>query len=134
MLKILIVEDDFISRNILHHTLSNYGQCDIAVNGKEAVNAFKRALGQSQPYDLICMDIMMPGMDGHEALAQIRALEDELKIEKSAETKVIMTTALNDTKSVSDAIYKGGALSYFVKPIDQEKLYEELRVLGLIAA
>lgn len=134
MIRILIVEDDFISRNVLQHILSEYGQCDIAVDGQEAVDAFKRSWGQSMPYDLICMDIMMPGLDGHEALAQIRDFENQMKLESTVETKVIMTTSLNDKKNVADAFYKGGASSYFVKPIDRKKFLEELRLLGLLNA
>ena len=134
MMRFLIVEDDFISRNVLQHILSEYGQCDIAVDGQEAVEAFKRSWGETKPYDLICMDILMPGIDGHEALVQIRAFEKQMELESPAETKVIMTTALNDKKNVADAFYKGGASSYFVKPIDREKLIEELRLLGLLNA
>lgn len=134
VIRILIVEDDFISRTVLQHLLSEYGRCDIAVDGQEAVEAFKRSWGESKPYDLICMDIMMPGLSGHEALRQIRNFEAEMAIDTSVQTKVIMTTALNDHKSVSDAFDKGGASSYFVKPIDQEKFIEELRLLGLIDA
>lgn len=133
-MRILIVEDDFISRNVLQHILSEYGQCDIAVDGQEAVDAFKKSWGESRPYDLICMDIMMPGLDGHQALAQIRAFEQQLALQSPAETKIIMTTSLNDKKNVADAFYKGGASSYFVKPIDREKLLEELRLLGLLTA
>jgi two-component system chemotaxis response regulator CheY len=133
-MRILIVEDDFISRNVLQHILSEYGKCDIAVDGQEAVDAFKRSWGDSKPYDLICMDIMMPGLDGHEALNQIRDFEKQLAVQSLAETKVIMTSSLNDNKNVADAFYKGGASSYFVKPIDREKLIEELRLLGLLAA
>jgi two-component system chemotaxis response regulator CheY len=80
------------------------------------------------------MDIMMPGLDGHEALNQIRDFEKQLAVQSLAETKVIMTSSLNDNKNVADAFYKGGASSYFVKPIDREKLIEELRLLGLLAA
>ncbi len=133
-MRILIVEDDFVSRNILQHILAEYGQCDIAVDGQEAVDAFKRAWGESEPYDLICMDIMMPNLNGHEALAQIRAFEQQMEIDSNSATKVIMTTALNDNKNVSDAFYKGAATSYFVKPIDRRKMVEELRLLGLISA
>lgn len=132
-MRILIVEDDFISRNVLQHILSEFGQCDIAVDGQEAVDAFKQSWGESKPYDLICMDIMMPGLDGHEALHLIRDFEKQLALKSSAETKVIMTTSLNDKKNVADAFYKGGASSYFVKPIDRDKFLEELRLLGLLA-
>jgi two-component system chemotaxis response regulator CheY len=55
-----------------------------------------------------------------------------MEVKSHAQTIVIMTTSLNDKKNVSDAFYKGGATSYFVKPIDREKLVEELKLLGLL--
>jgi two-component system chemotaxis response regulator CheY len=67
-MKILVVEDDFTSRILLQRYLSSYGDCHIAINGKEAVGAFKDSLKENQPYDLICMDIIMPEMSGQEAL------------------------------------------------------------------
>jgi two-component system, chemotaxis family, chemotaxis protein CheY len=48
--------------------------------------------------------------------------------------KVVMTTALNSTKMVSDALFNGGACAYFVKPIDIEKFIHELKAMGLIEA
>jgi len=132
MMRVLIVEDDFVSRKLLHQMLSPYGECDIAVDGIEAVEAFKLALEERHPYDLVCMDIMMPRMDGQAALGQIRQLEAQQCVHEMNAAKVVMTTAVDDKKQVTQAFYKGGAASYFIKPIDQEKLIAELRVLGLI--
>ncbi len=133
-MRTLIVEDDFVSRKIMKKILSAYGECDIAVNGQEAVDAFKLAWVESQPYDLICMDIMMPTMNGQEALHRIRQIERKRGLGSSDEAKVIMTTALNDKKEVVDAFYKGGASSYFVKPIEIDEFVRELKILGLIEA
>ena len=131
-MRVLIVEDDFVSRKILHNILSAYGECDIAVDGKEAVAAFKMALDDGVHYDLICMDIMMPRMNGQEALIQIRQLETDAGIKDLDAVKVIMTTAVDDKKHVTEAFYHGGAASYFVKPINREKFVGELKILGLI--
>ena len=70
-LRMLLVEDDFASRLLLQIFLSRHGECHVAVNGREAVEAFRYASERGQPYDLICMDIMMPEMDGREAVRQI---------------------------------------------------------------
>lgn len=131
-MKCLIVEDDFISRRILKELLSPYYDCDIAVNGEEAVTSFHLAHEGKRPYDLICMDIMMPGVDGHEALRRIRELEKGMDIPQVMEAKVIMTTALDDPQTVIRSYYKGGATSYIVKPVSKQKLLLELRKLGLI--
>ena len=131
-MRVLVVEDDFISRKLLTTLLGHYGDCDIAVDGNEAVDAFKIALNEDTPYDLICMDIMMPNLDGQAALKEIRALEKESDIPATKEVKVIMTTALDDPKNVMESLYKGGASAYLVKPIDKKKLVDEVRKLGLL--
>lgn len=130
-LKILIVEDDFMVRQILRDILEPYGVVDIAVNGEEAVQAFRVAWRQNSPYDLLCMDIMMPVMDGNAALIKIREIELSLGIIGSEEVKVIMISALDDVKTVVKAYSKGGATSYIVKPIEKDRLIGEMRAIGL---
>jgi len=131
-MKILIVEDDFFSRMVLKELMTPFGECDYAMNGKEAIAAFSMALSHHAPYDLICMDIMMPEMDGQEALKIIRQMESERQITGSHEVKVIMTTAISDPKSIIEAYYQGGATSYLVKPISKAKLMAELKSFQLI--
>ena len=131
-MKVLIVEDDFTSRKLLQTILAPYGECDIAVNGKEAVEAFELTMRSGAPYDLVCMDIMMPEMDGQEALKKIRSLERDAGVRGAGEVKVIMTTALDDPKNVVEAYYKGGATSYIPKPIDKQLFVHLLRNLGLV--
>lgn len=131
-MKVLIAEDDFISRRMLKDILAPYGDCDIVVDGDEAVQAFKLALSDNSPYDLVLMDIMMPNMDGQEALKQIREIEKDAGIWGSKEVKVIMVTALGDPKNVIEALNKGGATSYIVKPIEKKRLLDEVRKLGFI--
>lgn len=131
-MRILIVEDDFVSRKLLQKTLSHYGECDIAVDGKEAIDAYKLAAGEGRPYTLICLDIMMPRVDGVTALKEIRKLEREGGVAATNEVKVIMATALNDPKTVVDSLYRGGATSYIVKPINTKELIAEIKKLGLL--
>ncbi len=131
-MRVLIVDDDFISRRLLRKILAEHGDCDVAVDGFEAVRAFELAWGEGKPYDLICMDIVMPELDGQEALKTIRGLERKRSIDFTHEVKVIMTTSLTDRESVADAIYKGGATSYLTKPVSRSALVNELRKLGLI--
>jgi two-component system chemotaxis response regulator CheY len=59
-------------------------------------------------------------------------LERERSIHFAHEVKVVMTTSLTDPESVSDAIYKGGATAYLVKPVSRSTLVNELQKLGLI--
>ncbi len=131
-MKILIVEDDFVARRTLKEILTPYGECDVVVDGEEAIQAFQMAWDEKRPYDLICMDIMMPHVDGQESLRQIREIEWDMGVKGADEVRVIMISALDDPKTVVDAFYRGGATSYIVKPIQKKKLLEEIRSFGLI--
>lgn len=130
-MKILIVDDDFSSRKILQKYLSDHGSCDIAVDGKEAVQAFQDALDFGKPYHLVCLDIMMPEMDGQAALQAIRKIEAEHGIHGLDGAKIIMTTALNDSNSIMVA-FRGQCEAYLVKPIEKQKLFFKLSQLGII--
>lgn len=131
-MRFLIVEDDLTSRKLIQTILAGYGECDIAADGKEAVDAFQMSWVKNRPYDLICMDIMMPNMDGQEALKEIRNIENDLAVKPQDEVKVIMTTALDEPRNVFDSIYVQGASAYLVKPIKKRKLIRELINLRLI--
>ncbi|MBN1911463.1 MAG: response regulator [Pirellulales bacterium] len=130
-MKTLIVEDDFTSRLLLQEILKNYGPAYVAVNGMEAVDAVRTALEANDPYDLICLDIMLPEMNGHEALRRIRELEEDRGIYSTDGMKIVMTTALGDIKSMS-AAYGELCDAYLIKPIDATKLLEELERLELL--
>jgi two-component system, chemotaxis family, chemotaxis protein CheY len=130
-LRVLLVEDDFCSRLVLQTFLSRYGECHIAVNGWEAVEAFRSALEHGQRYDLICMDIMMPKMDGREAVRQIRALEVEHGILSTWGAKIIMTTAVNGVKEVGQCFHEL-CDSYLTKPIDLAELLGQMKAYQLV--
>ncbi len=130
-MRILIAEDDFASRKAILKFLSVYGDCDVTVDGMEAIDAFMMALEEDDPYDLICLDVMMPIMDGYQALKNIREIEREHNVSQDDQAKVIMTTALNEEKNVKKA-FELGCTVYCAKPIDVEKLRGMLEKLGLI--
>ena len=111
--------------------LSKYGECDVTVDGMEAVDAFLMALEDEDPYDLVCLDVMMPVMDGYQALLGIRNLEKQKNIPKDQEVKVIMTTALNDEQNVKMA-FELGCTIYSGKPIDQARFEQAMKKLNLI--
>ena len=133
-MRILIVEDDPISSRLLQVILSVYGNLSTVENGEAAVYAFVRAWRKRKPYDLICMDIMMPKMNGIDALKHIRRIEESNGIPRNQRVKVIMLTALDDTASVTEAFFEGGATAYLVKPLDRAKLLKEFENLGLLQA
>lgn len=131
-MKTLIVEDDFLARSLLSTLLSEYGICHVAVNGREALAAVERAFEAKEPYDLVCLDIMMPVMDGQEALLEIRKMEARRGIKGLDTTKVIMVTGIDDSKNIMKAFRQGQCEAYLTKPLDRHKLITHIRDLGLI--
>jgi two-component system chemotaxis response regulator CheY len=128
-MKSLVAEDDATNRKLLQAFLSRYGECDIALDGEEAVSAARRACQNHQHYDLICMDLRMPRMDGQEAIREIRKQEAAASVAKSA--KIIVTTIHTDMEDITTALL-GRCNAYMVKPIDIAKMKKELKTLGLI--
>jgi two-component system chemotaxis response regulator CheY len=129
--RFLIVDDDEVSRELIQTIISPYGQCSVAYDGQEAIDAVRLALEENDPYDLVCLDIMMPGVDGHEALKEIRKLEARHGIHGLDGVKVIMITALRDSKHCIQC-FREGCECYLTKPIEEEKLLAKLRELGLL--
>lgn len=130
-MRILIAEDDLISRKFLFKFLSQYGDCDLVVDGLEALDAFLISIKDKKPYDLICLDIMMPKVDGVKVLKNIRDFEIQKSIIPEQRSKVIMTTALAETQFVQNA-FDIGCDAYAAKPIDIDRFVEVLQKLGLI--
>jgi len=127
-MRILCTDDDLISRNILHAILLPYGRCHLAADGREAVDAFISAHDEGEPYQLMCIDVQMPEMDGQETLKRIRALEMEMAIPEGRRVKAIMVTASRDVKNVI-AAKESRCDAYLVKPVEKERLLDKIRQL-----
>ena len=132
-MRILIAEDDFASRKFMQKYLTTFGDCDITIDGEEAVEAFKMALEDNEPYDLICLDIMMPAMDGYQVLKVVREVEKEHNRTGDQSVKIIMTTALNAERNIK-AAFDMGCTVYCAKPIDLDKFEEVLKKIGISVA
>jgi two-component system chemotaxis response regulator CheY len=132
MLRALIVDDDPVNSRFLEEILSPYAACDTAACGRDGLDAFGRALAAGRPYDLILLDVMMPGMDGHQALEGMRDLEHRQGVSSSDAAKVIMISALDDTKTMYRAFFQGQALSFLTKPFTCDTVLGELRKFDLI--
>jgi two-component system, chemotaxis family, chemotaxis protein CheY len=128
-MKSLIAEDDVTSRLILERFLSQYGECDVVADGKEAVQGFNDALRSHRGYDLVCMDLGLPVMDGQTAIREIHGLEAAAGVLKTV--RIIVTTGHTDMESITNALI-GKCNGYLMKPIDKGKLRERLLELGLI--
>ena len=130
-MRILVVEDDYISRRLLCRYLEPYGTIEEAINGHEAVDAVRRAIDDGQHFDLICLDIMMPGMDGQQALVLLRQLEADNGMPLGQGAKVVMTSAMEDSQDIMQSL-NASADGYVVKPIEKRRFIKTLEETGLI--
>ncbi len=130
-MKFLIIDDDFDSRRLLQKILHPYGYVDIAADGEEGIEAYRTTLEEGEPYQLITMDILMPNIDGQQALREIREMEKDMGISDEDAVKVIMVSGIDDSKELYDAFFLGEATSYIVKPIRRQVLLDEIMRLGI---
>ncbi len=129
-MKILVIDDNYASRKLLKAYLEDRGTCDLAADGAEGIALFESALRAGEGYALVCLDLMMPGLDGHEALRELRKIEEKRKAPVRA--RIVMTTAVDDRQDVM-ASFNDGCDGYLVKPINAAQLDGLLERFGLIA-
>jgi two-component system chemotaxis response regulator CheY len=130
-MKTLVVEDDFTCRVLLAELLSPYGQCDVAVDGEEAIAAVQGSLTAGKPYDLVCLDIKMPKLDGRAALKKIRTLEEAAGCwPGNGAARVVMTTSVSDPANIMKA-FKDQCDGYLVKPVTEQALQDALAKVQL---
>lgn len=125
----LVVDDDQIGRSMLAAFLTELGSsCDEADNGKTALELFDRAVAAGVPYDLICLDIIMPLMDGNATLRQIRERDQQ----QGRHTKVFMISACSSPQDIQDAFFVGECDDYVVKPFQRLAIAQMLERHKLI--
>ena len=108
-IKVLMVDDEEQFRSTTSKILTRRGyETTLAGSGEEAIDLLKKS-----PQDVIILDIKMPGMDGHEALSQIRKIDPDVR--------VIMLTGHGGAESAKESL-KHGAFDYLNKPCDIELL------------
>jgi signal transduction histidine kinase/CheY-like chemotaxis protein len=116
-LAILVAEDNDINALLAHHLLARLGHHPVMVaTGGDAVAAFVKAQAEGAPYDVVLMDLHLPGMDGIEAAGRIRAAETDGK-----RTPIIALTADAFPES-RDACRAAGMDGFVTKPLDRERL------------
>ncbi|MFP3983648.1 MAG: response regulator [Desulfurivibrionaceae bacterium] len=127
-MKILITDDNIVSRKIISNFLNRYGRVDETASGLEAVDLVQKAIGENENYDFVFLDIIMPNMDGREVLTAIRTLEKEAGLTGRQRAKIVMITVLVNQDAVYESIRRQ-ADGYLIKPVTREKIEAELKRL-----
>ena len=131
-MRILIAEDDRMSRIFLSRFLSEYGDVAVATDGMEALDLLMDAARKNMNYDLLCLDIMMPKVSGIQVLKVVRTMEKQHGVPQEDHLPIIMMTALTDMDYVDQA-FDLGCDAYASKPLELGKVEGLMRELGLIA-
>jgi len=131
-MKCLIVEDNEFAREGLKFFLADHAEIETAADGREGVELFRRALAEGKSFDLVLLDIIMPEMDGQQALKLIRQAEKEPAPAPERKAVIIMTTALNSPENMEEALWDGDCTDYLVKPIVRADLLAMLRRYRLL--
>jgi two-component system chemotaxis response regulator CheY len=131
-MRILIIDDDYISRTKLKTILSQHGDCDSIHDGELALSMFENAHKESVPYELITVDIEMPFMNGKEVVGQIRKIEKDIGVtDKEDLVKIIMVSVKDDSDNIIDS-FNSGCEGYIIKPVTPDKIFEQLQKLKVI--
>ena len=128
-MRILVVDDDFVSRMKIKALLSGYGNCDMAPNGELAIRIFKKAHREKNPYRLITMDINMPGMTGQQVVHKIREWEESQGIKNNQLANILMITIHNSIENITTS-FEEGCEWFLVKPVTPENLREAMTKMG----
>ena len=131
IMRILISDDEEVSRKKMTKILSGFGDCKIVDRGESTLVVFKKAFKSKKPFDLILLDIHMPDLNGIKVLCKIREFETEMSIEKNNRVKIIMVTA-NKKREVIKNCIKNGCNDYIAKPFNKDIIIQKLVNLGLI--
>lgn len=129
-MKALLVDDCMITRELLAVALEGRAVVEHAENGREALERFGQALGASEPYDLVCLDLNMPEMGGHATLKALREAEE--KAAAGSRATVFMITASSDPEDMVEALMVGGCDDYLTKPVMSKTFHAMLKKHGLI--
>ena len=130
-MKVLVVDDELVSRKKMEKIMTAFGQCVAVESGADALKAVEEAIGKGEPFGLITLDVSMPGMDGTEVLFEIRMIEQQKNIPMENKAKVIMVTSQSD-KDLVITCMQAGCDGYVVKPFDSAIMAEKIRQIGII--
>lgn len=130
-MKILIVDDELVSRRKMEIILREYGACDAVENGNAAIRSFTAALESGNLYHLVTLDISLPDMEGTTVLKMIRELEKGNAVPEDKRSKVLMVTAHGEQETVMTSI-SAGCDDYIKKPFTLERITRMLEKIGLV--
>lgn len=136
-LKTLIVDDHPASILLLQEMLTGLCECFVATSGQQALDLFERAFNEGKPFEIVLLDINMPGMSGIELLKELRSKEAawlhdpdllfrKIDPRRRKYARIIMQTASENPQDFFDAYLQGKCNGYINKPFDKKELISKI--------
>jgi CheY-like chemotaxis protein len=122
----LVVDDEFVALSKMVLLMKAYGPCDAATHGEQAMTMIRAAIEEDMPYDLIALDINMPGTNG---LQLLQTINSEEQCRRSPPVRKIVVSAASSRTNVTRAMERH-CEAFLVKPVQRELLNATLEKLG----
>jgi len=128
-MKILVVDDEVVSRKKMKMIMDGLGECEAVECGNDAITAYQNAWEKWSPFDLITLDISMPDMNGTEVLSTIRKIETQKDIPDHRRVKVFMVTSHSDRETIITCV-QAGCDDFITKPFNRDTVFKKLQEKG----
>ena len=130
--RVLLVDDDPSVLRLLEHHLADHGECTSVSSGGTALTQARSLLQSGKRYDVVCLDINMPDMDGRKVLAELRQLEKQYGVGDSQRCKVVMVSGLDAPQDKLKA-FRESCDAYLTKPIEKSQILKTFVSLGIVS-
>lgn len=114
-MRVLIVDDDRMDRTVLEHILGRSSTVHTANDGEEALDMFGRGIDDGAPYDVVILDIIMPGIDGVTTCKLMRLIERARGV--AGRSRFFFISAHHDLRGMGEGIFPEGRNVFFSKPV-----------------
>lgn len=128
-MKILVVDDEYVALQLMTNLYRSYGECTPANNSLTALQTFTDALNQGEPFDLVSIDIEMPGMKGVDLMMELANIE--LKHNILPSKKIIVSAEATRDNVLNSK--RAGVDAFIVKPCNKATLHAKLIEAGAIS-
>lgn len=129
-MRILVVDDEIVSREKLKCLVANLGECEGAEDGVSALSLVEKSFQEGNFFGVIFLDVLLPDIKGNELLIKIRNIENKKRISAEKKAKIIMVTSFADRDLVIDCKVNG-CDDYIVKPFERETVLNKMTALGI---
>jgi DNA-binding NarL/FixJ family response regulator len=126
-MRCLVIDDEPIARLQLRLLLESHGRVDEAPDAIAGLQRIRDAIADNDPFDLVCMDLSMPGPSGIDAIKMVKDVDQKLR--RGKHTNVVVVTASDDQKDMRAALQQH-VDGYLLKPVTPGQIVETIGPLA----